>query len=129
MRLISGLVLSVLGSVLCAMCQVPADVKTERLVTDDDIAVLRQDVQIERTEIITRNINFTKNIQRPPCGELVWADDFVGDGFHLSECGHGFEDLEIGLNVGPLLWIFFGGDGGQGVRVEVFDIVFELDGD
>ena len=63
------------------------------------------------------------------CGELVWADDFVGDGFHLSECGHGFEDLEVGLNVGPLLWIFFGGDGGQGVGVEVFDVVFELYGD
>jgi len=61
MRLIHGLVLSVLvGSTLCAMCQAPADVKTERPVTEDDIAVLRQDVQVERAEIIVRNMNFTE---------------------------------------------------------------------
>ena len=61
MRLINGLVLSVLvASTVCARCQAPADVKTERPMTEDDIAVLRQDVQVERTEIITRNMNFTE---------------------------------------------------------------------
>ena len=61
MRLINGLVLSVLvASALCARPQAPADVKTERPVTEDDIAVLRQDVQVERTEIIVRNMNFTE---------------------------------------------------------------------
>lgn len=38
----------------------PADANTGRPVTDDDIAVLRQDVQADKTEIITRNMNFTE---------------------------------------------------------------------
>lgn len=37
----------------------PADVNTGRPTTDDDIAVLRQDVQAGKTEIITRNMSFT----------------------------------------------------------------------
>jgi hypothetical protein len=38
----------------------PADASTDRPVTDDDIAVLRQDVQADKTEIITRSMNFTE---------------------------------------------------------------------
>ena len=64
-----------------------------------------------------------------PSGGLVCAEDFVGDGIHLSESGHGFEDLEVGLDPRPLLWIFLGGDGGERVGVEVFDVSLELDGD
>ena len=61
MRLINGLILSVLvASTLCAMCQAPSDLKTERPMTEDDISVLRQDVQVERIDIITRNMNFTE---------------------------------------------------------------------
>jgi hypothetical protein len=37
----------------------PPDANTGRPVTDDDIAVLRQDVQADKTEIITRSMNFT----------------------------------------------------------------------
>lgn len=37
----------------------PPDANTGRPITDDDIAVLRQDVQADKTEIITRNMNFT----------------------------------------------------------------------
>jgi hypothetical protein len=37
----------------------PADANTGRPTTDDDIAVLRQDVQADKTEIITRNMSFT----------------------------------------------------------------------
>jgi hypothetical protein len=39
----------------------PADANTGRPVTDDDIAVLRQDVQADKTEIITRSMNFTED--------------------------------------------------------------------
>lgn len=45
---------------LSALGQVPADANTGRPVTEDDIAVLRQDVQTDKTEIITRNMNFTE---------------------------------------------------------------------
>jgi hypothetical protein len=37
----------------------PPDANTGRPVTDDEIAVLRQDVQADKTEIIIRNMNFT----------------------------------------------------------------------
>jgi hypothetical protein len=47
-----------LGS-LTALAQAPADANTGRPVTDDDIAVLRQDVQADKTDIITRNMQFT----------------------------------------------------------------------
>ena len=40
--------------------QAPTDANTGRPETEDDIAVLRQDVQTDKTEIITRNINFTE---------------------------------------------------------------------
>jgi hypothetical protein len=49
----------VLGS-LSALAQAPADANTGRPVTDDDIAVLRQDVQADKTEIISRNMQFTE---------------------------------------------------------------------
>lgn len=39
--------------------QAPADANTGRPLTDDDIAVLRQDVQADKTDIITRTMNFT----------------------------------------------------------------------
>jgi hypothetical protein len=48
----------VLGT-LNALAQAPADANTGRPVTDDDIAVLRQDIQADKTEIITRNMQFT----------------------------------------------------------------------
>jgi hypothetical protein len=48
----------ILGT-LNALGQAPADANTSRPVTDDDIAILRQDVQTDKTEIITRNMNFT----------------------------------------------------------------------
>jgi hypothetical protein len=37
----------------------PADANTGRPTTDDDIAVLRQDVQADKTDIITRSMSFT----------------------------------------------------------------------
>lgn len=43
-----------------ARAQAPADANTGRPVTDDDIAVLRQDIQADKTEIITRNMQFTE---------------------------------------------------------------------
>ncbi|MCU1247738.1 MAG: hypothetical protein JWQ49_767 [Edaphobacter sp.] len=62
MKLIKGLltVAVTLGS-LRALAQAPADANTGRPVTDDDIAVLRQDVQADKTEIITRNMQFTED--------------------------------------------------------------------
>jgi hypothetical protein len=46
---------------LSALSQVPPppDANTGRPITDDDIAVLRQYVQADKTEIITRNMTFT----------------------------------------------------------------------
>jgi hypothetical protein len=44
-----------------APAQAPADANgTWRPVTDDDIAVLRQDVQASKTDIITRSMGFTE---------------------------------------------------------------------
>jgi hypothetical protein len=61
MRLITGLVVSVLAlGTLRALGQAPADANTGRPVTEDDIAVLRQDLNTETTEIITRNMKFTE---------------------------------------------------------------------
>ena len=62
MKLIYGLatVVFALGT-LNAFGQAPADANTGRPVTDDDIAVLRQDVQADKTEIITRNMQFTED--------------------------------------------------------------------
>jgi hypothetical protein len=37
----------------------PADANTGRPTTDDDIAVLRQDLQADKTDIIARNMSFT----------------------------------------------------------------------
>ncbi|HTF62088.1 MAG TPA: hypothetical protein VK638_05175, partial [Edaphobacter sp.] len=37
----------------------PPDANTGRPITDDDIAVLRQYVQADKTEIITRSMTFT----------------------------------------------------------------------
>jgi hypothetical protein len=49
----------VLGS-FAALAQAPADANTGRPVTDDDIAVLRQDIQADKTDIITRSMGFTE---------------------------------------------------------------------
>jgi hypothetical protein len=49
----------VLGSFV-ALAQAPADANTGRPLTDDDIAVLRQDVQADKTDIITRSMQFTE---------------------------------------------------------------------
>jgi hypothetical protein len=61
MKVMKGLLMAALtlGS-LNALAQAPADANTGRPVTDDDIAVLRQDVQADKTEIITRNMQFTE---------------------------------------------------------------------
>jgi hypothetical protein len=60
MKVLRGMMIAVLawGS-LGALAQTPADANTGRPLTDDDIAVLRQDVQADKTEIITRNMQFT----------------------------------------------------------------------
>jgi hypothetical protein len=61
MKVIKGLLaVSFALGTLGALAQVPADANTGRPVTDDDIAVLRQDVQADKTEIITRNMQFTE---------------------------------------------------------------------
>jgi hypothetical protein len=61
MRFVKGLGVSVLAvGALRILGQAPADANIGRPVTEDDIAVLRPDVQVERTEIITRNMNFTE---------------------------------------------------------------------
>jgi hypothetical protein len=44
---------------LSALGQAPADANTGRPTTEDDIAVLRQDIQADKTEIITRSMQFT----------------------------------------------------------------------
>jgi hypothetical protein len=62
MNVKKGLVLLVFSmGTLSALSQTtpPADANTGRPTTDDDIAVLRQDLQAEKTEIITRNMGFT----------------------------------------------------------------------
>src|SRR5258705_10928581 len=61
MKVIKGLLtVAVTLGTLSALAQAPADANTGRPVTDDDIAVLRQDVQEDKTEIITRNMQFTE---------------------------------------------------------------------
>ena len=61
MRLIKGLAATVLAlGTLHALGQTPADANTGRPLTDEDIAVLQRDVHAEKTEIITRNMNFTE---------------------------------------------------------------------
>ncbi|MBB5338936.1 hypothetical protein [Tunturiibacter gelidoferens] len=60
MKLMKGLLIGtvVLGT-LSALGQAPADANTGRPTTEDDIAVLRQDIQADKTEIITRSMQFT----------------------------------------------------------------------
>jgi len=53
-----AIMLLALGSIT-AGAQAPADANTGRPITDDDIAVLRQDIQADKTDIITRSMNFT----------------------------------------------------------------------
>jgi hypothetical protein len=44
---------------LQVLAQAPADANTGRPTTDDDIAALRQDIQADKTDIITRSMGFT----------------------------------------------------------------------
>jgi hypothetical protein len=53
-----GLLIFAAGT-LQLTAQAPADANTGRPLTDDDIAVLRQDIQADKTDIITRSMNFT----------------------------------------------------------------------
>jgi Spy/CpxP family protein refolding chaperone len=67
---------------LSAFGQAPADANTGRPVTDDDIAVLRQDVQTDRTEIITRSMNFTDEQSKafwPVYREYAHEQQVIGD--------------------------------------------------
>jgi D-alanyl-D-alanine dipeptidase len=60
----------------------PPDANTGRPVTDDDIAVLRQDVQADKTEIITRNMNFTEEQAKafwPVYREYAHEQQKIGD--------------------------------------------------
>jgi len=60
----------------------PADANTGRPVTDDEIAVLRQDVQADKTEIITRNMNFTDEESKafwPVYREYAHEQQKIGD--------------------------------------------------
>lgn len=50
--------LTVSGAMAMAQ-QAPADANTGRPTTDDDIAVLRQDIQADKTDIISRSMTFT----------------------------------------------------------------------
>src|SRR5215468_11050506 len=60
----------------------PADANTGRPTTDDDIAVLRQDIQADKTEIITRNMNFTDEQSKafwPVYREYAHEQQKIGD--------------------------------------------------
>jgi len=61
LRSFAVVVLSLSSSFIIAQTQTapPADANTGRPLTDDDIAVLRNDVQADKTEIISRNMSFT----------------------------------------------------------------------
>jgi hypothetical protein len=65
MKIINGVLMAAMGlGTLSALGQAPAapaDANTGRPVTDDDIAVLRQDVQADKTQIITQNMTFTES--------------------------------------------------------------------
>jgi hypothetical protein len=59
--LAGGFLLAGLSALAQATAQAPADANGSwRPVTDDDIAVLRQDVQASKTDIITRSMGFTE---------------------------------------------------------------------
>ena len=71
----------VLGS-LSALAQAPADANTGRPLTDDDIAVLRQDVQADKTDIITRNMQFTEEQSKafwPVYRDYAHEQQAIGD--------------------------------------------------
>jgi hypothetical protein len=83
MKLFKGFALTILalGS-LKALGQAPADANTDRPVTDDDIAVLRQDIQADKTEIITRNMQFTEEQSKafwPVYRDYAHEQQAVGD--------------------------------------------------
>ncbi len=83
MKLFRGFALTILalGS-LKALGQAPADANTDRPVTDDDIAVLRQDIQADKTEIITRNMQFTEEQSKafwPVYRDYAHEQQAVGD--------------------------------------------------
>jgi hypothetical protein len=83
MRAFKIFVATVFGlGTLSAMGQAPADANTGRPVTEDDIAVLRQDVQTDRIEIITRNMKFTEEEAKafwPVYREYAHGQQVIGD--------------------------------------------------
>lgn len=52
-------ILALGGVSALAQATAPADANTGRPTTDDDIAVLRQDIQADKTDIISRSMTFT----------------------------------------------------------------------
>ena len=51
------------------------------------------------------------------------------DGVQLAGDGHLGEDFQVGLDLGPFIFVLFGGDGGERVGVVVGDVVLDLGGD
>jgi hypothetical protein len=83
MKLMKGLLIGTvaLGS-LSALGQAPADANTGRPVTEDDIAVLRQDIQADKTEIITRSMQFTDDQSKafwPVYRDYAHDQQVIGD--------------------------------------------------
>ncbi|MDE1176096.1 MAG: hypothetical protein PW789_05755 [Edaphobacter sp.] len=72
----------VLGAASCLYAQAPADANTGRPITDDDIAVLRQDIQADKTDIITRSMDFTEDQSKafwPVYRDYAHEQQKVGD--------------------------------------------------
>ena len=83
MNMVKSLSLVVLSlGTLHAFAQAPADANTGRPVTDDDIAILRQDVQADKTDIITRSMSFTDEQSKafwPVYREYAHEQQKIGD--------------------------------------------------
>src|SRR5689334_2594753 len=84
--LLMGVFLAGFSALAQAPAQAPAqpsaDVDTGRPVPDDDIAVLRQDVQASKTDIITRSMGFTDEQSKafwPVYREYANAQQKIGD--------------------------------------------------
>ena len=60
---------------------------------------------------------------------LVSILDFFREGVELADCLHGFEGLQVRLDLLPLLRIFFGDDRSLRISVVRCELVFELVGD
>jgi hypothetical protein len=74
--------LVVAAATMTAGAQAPADANTGRPLTDDDIAVLRQDIQADKTDIITRSMDFTPDQSKvfwPIYREYALEQQKIGD--------------------------------------------------